>query len=710
MARYCAGIYKISVEVHERIVAFMDFESMFNWRLVNQYLYGLVVDTYDGELMKAISPHVPDPPAFLRLMNKYDVVLIGDSAVSILLRDPTIRPDTLLVAVGAHDHGDFERALSQGGFTVTNAPIPYGRRGMRYEKIGMAPGCRRLNILIAPSAGLLEVLAVAPHTAWMSFVGPTAVGCGYAPLTFVRRTLVEPGYPREALLPSLRRNNFDIAYEPSQWPEYNQPSHGSRSRLACPAEWFVCPRQARSWVDGGAYVTSVDPCRRVTTAFREAPQRTLIFDGWQWDSELRQCNGPCHPEDGMHNTAILTIGESDFKRTILEENVGADGRHFFTVEDLEGLVSSPAQAGFRPGKPYAEYSRKFRDIRAVLTRTGYIGEDGRKFFFMQGLPEDLRAETSTFPKSWGSPCSSSSQDDGSLYATALPTWPPKSLNATHPDPAYLTAILTHQPEIVAGVTIEAFNLDQRIQAIQEELYALKRDRGQELGRCVSQKAAEGASARTARIQAYSRTDDEARQHDDSSATEGIIHEATQPSKVTLSPNDSVPWTADSLAPISEQPTTTMSAPHAAALPHILLARPLRYPMISTLPLSALSQMTVKLYSSTPCASYRTWFKRTREKRTTAPVQLRLMSATSSAPSPLTREPTSLSLSPHPSHSTSTSRKEASARTPGRPSLCVPTDRHVGQVRLQHPFARNPNERHVPQRIAAARRIRRVGDL
>ena len=55
-------------------------------------------------------------------------------------------------------------------------------------------------------------------------------------------------------------------------------------------------------------MTSVDPCRRVTTAFREAPQRTLIFDGWQWDSELRQCNGPCHPEDGMHNTAILTIG------------------------------------------------------------------------------------------------------------------------------------------------------------------------------------------------------------------------------------------------------------------------------------------------------------------------------------------------------------------------------------------------------------------
>ncbi|KAI0688816.1 hypothetical protein C8Q76DRAFT_803276 [Earliella scabrosa] len=308
MGPYCGGIYKLSVEVHEQIVAFMDFESMFNWRLANQYLYDLIVDSYDRELTRAISPHVPDPPAFLRLMNKCDAVLVGDSALSVLLRDPTIQPETMLVAVGVHDLADFEAALTQDGFYVTKAPIPFGRRRMRLEKIGIAPGRRPLNILISPSAGYLEVLGAAPHTAWMSFVGPTAVGCGYAPLTFVRRTLIELGDPRDKLLPSLRQNNFDIAYEPSQWPEYNQPCHKSASRVACPAKWFVCPWQARSWVDAGAYVTSVDPCRRVTTTIREVPQRSLPYQGWHWDSEMRPCVGPCHGEDGEHSGAMLRIG------------------------------------------------------------------------------------------------------------------------------------------------------------------------------------------------------------------------------------------------------------------------------------------------------------------------------------------------------------------------------------------------------------------
>ncbi|KAI0708235.1 hypothetical protein C8Q76DRAFT_575298, partial [Earliella scabrosa] len=53
---------------------------------------------------------------------------------------------------------------------------------------------------------------------------------------------------------------------------------------------------------------------------------------------------------------------ADFKRTILAEYVGTDGRLLFTVEDLEDLVSSTAQAGFRTRKDLADYSRKFRDI------------------------------------------------------------------------------------------------------------------------------------------------------------------------------------------------------------------------------------------------------------------------------------------------------------------------------------------------------------
>ncbi|KAI0715286.1 cytochrome P450 [Earliella scabrosa] len=64
---------------------------------------------------------------------------------------------------------------------------------------------------------------------------------------------------------------------------------------------------------------------------------------------------------------------ADFKRMILEEYVGADGWLLFTVEHLEDQVSDAAQTGFRTHKEFTDsYSRRSRDIAAVLTRTGYL--------------------------------------------------------------------------------------------------------------------------------------------------------------------------------------------------------------------------------------------------------------------------------------------------------------------------------------------------
>ncbi|KAI0712634.1 hypothetical protein C8Q76DRAFT_797469 [Earliella scabrosa] len=305
-----SAIYKISVELHERIVMYMDFETMFAWRHANRFLYQLILAQYDRDLATALKRHVPDPPEFLRLMNQHDVVLVGEGALCVLLRDATIQPETLDLALGSHNHASFEAALATRGFTLTVAQgrTPTRRR-LRHERIAQAPGGRGvINILIAESAGPLEAFRVAPHTAWMSFVGPTAVGCAYAALTLARRTMIEPGEPATGLLPVLRRLNLDPAFETTQWPEYNEPSHTSRSRLACPAKWFLCPRQNRTWVDPGAYLTMVDPCRQVTTIFRHHPQQRWPADEWKWDGELRRCVGRCHPEDGFHGSATITIG------------------------------------------------------------------------------------------------------------------------------------------------------------------------------------------------------------------------------------------------------------------------------------------------------------------------------------------------------------------------------------------------------------------
>ncbi|KAI0691749.1 hypothetical protein C8Q76DRAFT_802000 [Earliella scabrosa] len=46
---------------------------------------------------------------------------------------------------------------------------------------------------------------------------------------------------------------------------------------------------------------------------------------------------------------------ADFKSAILKEYVGADGRLLYTVEDVEDLVSSTAQAGFRTSTHFIEY-------------------------------------------------------------------------------------------------------------------------------------------------------------------------------------------------------------------------------------------------------------------------------------------------------------------------------------------------------------------
>ncbi|KAI0355503.1 hypothetical protein OH77DRAFT_1589949 [Trametes cingulata] len=80
----------------------------------------------------------------------------------------------------------------------------------------------------------------------------------------------------------------------------------------------------------------------------------------------------------------------DFKKEVVSEYLGDDGKGLYTLGDLRRLVSDAAKAGFRSSSEFRTYSRRFRIVADHLVKHAVLRDEDRDRLFVQGLPGRLQ--------------------------------------------------------------------------------------------------------------------------------------------------------------------------------------------------------------------------------------------------------------------------------------------------------------------------------
>ncbi|KAJ2997027.1 hypothetical protein NUW54_g7173 [Trametes sanguinea] len=81
----------------------------------------------------------------------------------------------------------------------------------------------------------------------------------------------------------------------------------------------------------------------------------------------------------------------DFKKEVIKEYLGEDGKRLYSLGDIKTLVNTYAAKGFSSSSEFKVYSRSFRVIADDLVKHHVLRDDDRDRYFIKGLPEPLRA-------------------------------------------------------------------------------------------------------------------------------------------------------------------------------------------------------------------------------------------------------------------------------------------------------------------------------
>ncbi|KAI0363444.1 hypothetical protein BV20DRAFT_1031326 [Pilatotrama ljubarskyi] len=79
----------------------------------------------------------------------------------------------------------------------------------------------------------------------------------------------------------------------------------------------------------------------------------------------------------------------DFKKEVIKEYLGDDGKRLYSLADLKILVSDAARAGFRSSSEFKTYSRNFLIVADYLVKHSVLRDEEHDRLFIKGLPEQL---------------------------------------------------------------------------------------------------------------------------------------------------------------------------------------------------------------------------------------------------------------------------------------------------------------------------------
>ncbi|KAI0633139.1 hypothetical protein C8Q77DRAFT_1058885 [Trametes polyzona] len=82
----------------------------------------------------------------------------------------------------------------------------------------------------------------------------------------------------------------------------------------------------------------------------------------------------------------------DFKREVIREYLGDDGKRLYSIGDLKVLVEEASHETFRSASEFKGYSRRFRIVADYLVKHDVLRNDERDRLFLKGLPMGFREQ------------------------------------------------------------------------------------------------------------------------------------------------------------------------------------------------------------------------------------------------------------------------------------------------------------------------------
>ncbi|KAI1782578.1 hypothetical protein LXA43DRAFT_905393 [Ganoderma leucocontextum] len=288
------------------------------WRATCRDHYGDVATELRHSVLGLVSPFVPDPGALMSLTIRFGAIIIGEAALTYVLRDsnPTFVPSTLEISVGSIMFNSFMKdfRLLPGATAVIESinliphPTPFvcQRQIKQTAEIRLRSG-RHILIRESVSISPCSPLAGSWTSALMNFVTFHSFGCAYPRLTLFRRGLlcgvrgdVSSSWDEEI---AERMEVFSFKFGTS-WSDL-PPLEGTDrcpwvpGNDGCGRSIYVCPNQGRYFGDAGSLVVLNDVLN-ISTDFlfarRVAPYGTMV--AWRLPSQ-GLCEGQCDNADEL---------------------------------------------------------------------------------------------------------------------------------------------------------------------------------------------------------------------------------------------------------------------------------------------------------------------------------------------------------------------------------------------------------------------------
>ncbi|EIW60985.1 uncharacterized protein TRAVEDRAFT_46218 [Trametes versicolor FP-101664 SS1] len=265
-------LLRLAPEFVRAIMDECDITSILSLRRTSAALHHHATAIFMVDRRKLLLRYTNNPDRLWGHLDETRAVVGGFAALRFMLRIPHVHSDPLDIYVSRMEGARLVQILEE------DETLDYDVQAVRDHKddaVILDRGVARTTTFASPSGGVINVhtslsissvdpIAMTGISALINWVSPFAFACGYPMLTLRRLSL--GGAPQQAdvrvytLYHQLYLMGFQIASEPSAWPEYaafvtTQPIYFHHT---CLRHHYVCPGQGRFFGDVGSMVTVFD--------------------------------------------------------------------------------------------------------------------------------------------------------------------------------------------------------------------------------------------------------------------------------------------------------------------------------------------------------------------------------------------------------------------------------------------------------------------
>ena len=299
-------------------------DSLLAWRATCRDNYAEVNMELRVSLDGLVGRFLPDPSTFLERLIPWSGLIVGEAALSHILREPSICSTSLEIAIGNVYFKPFLESLSRllplgdilDTCVIKPSPdgYPFHQHITRIAEYRLMSG---MFIIVyqscTPSA--CDVVSGYWTTALMNFVTARSLGCAYPRLTLHRRALFcnmrssSMDWADHAMARTLARLGFVTGDRAHDWlPRACQNTGSPQPTIkSCGRSLYVCPHQGRFFGDRGSLVVFHDGFAvdfKEMRALSVAPYGPMV--AWRLPSS-GCCEGSCMKQNRVLPSYVISM-------------------------------------------------------------------------------------------------------------------------------------------------------------------------------------------------------------------------------------------------------------------------------------------------------------------------------------------------------------------------------------------------------------------